>query len=432
MSMLGRVFASRGLLSGSAGSLVIKTISLFLALAVSVTLAKLMGPRNFGIYIMVWSTVMLLSIPLTMGLPTLIVRNVPAYEADLDYSAIRGLIVKAHQFLFFSYLLFIGLGLLFYVLFKSDFSDDFWGALFWAAWLLLFMGLNAVRCAVLEGFRYVVLGQLPDLILRNILIIVSVCAVSMYTEINPENAMMLHALSALAAYFFGVLLAKYKVGAVLKGDGTKYYSKDWFSQGAAYSVNSGINNLKARISIYALAAVQGPEAVGIFEVALKFANFVSFSLTAINKALAPYIVRAYRNTDMEELQRILKKSSRFMFFMAIPVVIAFLFWGENLITRIYGDQYSLASTPLIIISIGQLINSFTGSVGLFLLMANQQRFVLKINLSNTVFNIIAAIILTIHFSLVGAAIAYASLLVIQNIIFVLYTRKIFGLSTTAI
>jgi len=426
------LLVDRGVLSGSIGSLAVKTTSLFLALAVSVLLASLMGPKNFGVYIVVFSTVMLLSIPLTMGLPILMVRYIPQYEAESNFSAIKGLVFRAHQFVFVAYAFFVVGGILFYFVFKSHFSDEFWSSFVWAGALLLFVGLNAVRCALLEGFRYVVIGQMPDLILRNLMIIILVGGASFYHNITPSNAMFLHLIAAITAWAFGLILAKKKLGRELKDYSPEFHTKIWLRQGLAFSFNSGINDIKTKISIYTLAVLQGAEAVGVFEVAVKAATFVSFSLTAINKALAPHISRAYSLSEKAYLQNMIQKASRFMFLMALPVVLIFIIWGKDFISILYGKEYILAFVPLVIISLGQLVNSFSGPVGLFLIMANKQRFVLQVNIANVLLNVVLAFLLTKFFAINGAAIAFALLLVIQNIVFVFYVKKVFGINSTAL
>ncbi|WP_297762661.1 oligosaccharide flippase family protein [uncultured Alcanivorax sp.] len=424
-------FSNKSLKASSVGSLVIQVTNLFLALAVSVLLASDLGAEKYGVYVVVLSTVMLVSIPITLGFPMLLVRFIPQYELEENYAAINGLVVRSNQFVIAgSAIIGVTLCVLYFTA-KDSLDYELWRTIFWGALLLPALGLNALRSALLEGFRLVVIGQIPDLVIRQVVFIVLITVFTLLNGLNPSDAMMLHFASASISFFIGLAISIKKLGPALRGKGICFEGREWLQKGASFSLNMGVNNIKSRLAIYILAVVEGAAAVGIFEVAIRAAGFVSFSLAAVNKALGPHISRSYHERKFGQLQSVMKKSARAVFLLALPVVMIYLIFGEWLLSFFYGDEYLATYAPLVILSLGQLVNSYFGSVGLLLNMSNSQGYVVKVNVINTAVNFVFSLILTSIFSLVGAALAYVLLLLIQNVVFWLYAKKQLGVNTLA-
>lgn len=69
------------LLKQAGGGFVTKVVAAGLGFAISVVLARLLGPELFGVYSIAISVSNIASTVLTLGLPLLIVRQVAIYES---------------------------------------------------------------------------------------------------------------------------------------------------------------------------------------------------------------------------------------------------------------------------------------------------------------------------------------------------------------
>lgn len=427
------LFNSRGLKIGSIGSLGIKFLGVILSFLVSVFLARYLGLTNYGVYVLVLSTIILLTIPLTMGIPLLITRFIPKYEVEANKGAIKGLLIRANQFIALSSLMLILIFIVIYFFVRNELSESLIKTFAWGMLLLPIMGYNEVRAATLRGLRYIVLGQLPDIFLRSLFLLIGILVFKGYFgDMKPEDAMALHALSAGLANIVAYLLLHKKLFVSLKGITPMFHSRNWMRESIQFSFNMGINKVKVRLSTYVLAAISGPAAVALYEVALKGSKLVVFGLTAINSALGPFISRAYEKNDFEELQRIITKATRVIFMFSLPVSLLFIIGGSYIIDVFYGEEFSGSYIPLAILCLGQLMNSGAGSVGLLLKMTGNQKYVLKVNTINTIANLLIAIPLVMYFDVIGAAIAYGVLLIVQNGIFVWYAYKKLSIRTTIV
>jgi O-antigen/teichoic acid export membrane protein len=422
---------SKSIKVAALGSLLIKFSSAFFALVNSILLARLLTLQGYGYYILAFSTVTLLAVPLSLGLPNLIVRNISKYEVEGDLAKMKGLLIRANQTVVIIFLIILIIASISYLLWWKNLNPTLSFSLWYGFILLLFIGLGSIRAAFLRGLRFVILGQLPDTTLRNlffstILIYLFITSKSL----TPPEAILYHAFSAIIAYVIGhiILIKKFlrKNSRVLP----KYNTIEWWRESIPFSLNSGIQVVKSKSMAYILAIFINVEASAIFDVAQRGAGLLVFAFDAINAAIGPYLSRAYEGKDFLRLQRILKSTSRLIFIMGIPFFFLFLIGGEKIIIILFGQEYKSSFYPLIILCVGQLINLIIGSVGLLLSMTDNQNYLMKNNLYFLLILLASSIPLIVYLDVIGAAITYSALLIIQNFILFSFIRKNLKLNTS--
>ena len=190
-----------------------------------------------------------------------------------------------------------------------------------------------------------------------------------------------------------------------------------------FSLNSGVQVIRSKLVTYVLAAFSSVTAVAIYDVALRGAALVAFTLDALNTAIAPHISAAFEKKDFNNLQKIITKTSRIIFAFSLPIALFFILGGDQLIVLLFGKEYRLAYIPLVILCIGQLISSLSGSVGLVLSMTGNQSYFTNSNIFITVLNIVLCIPLVKYFDVIGATIVYSFLLILQNFILLVYIKS---------
>jgi len=413
------------------GSLVIKFLSALSAFLIGVFLARNLGLNSFGIYTLAFTTVLLLSVPVSLGLPNLITRYVSKYKVENDLSLIKGLLIRANQLVILITIVVYIIAYISYIFWWKTYDNELVETIIYSFLLLPILALGALRAAALRGLKFVILGQLPDTFLRNLffLILILVYHYSGY-NLSPVIAMKMHILSAFMAFLIGAYFLYNKLGRETKNLPALYISKYWIKQALPFSLNSGVQIIKSKLSTYILAIFGSLESVAIFDVATRGASLVAFTLDALNTAIAPYISTEFEKNNIINLQRIVTKTSRIIFVFSLPVLLAFIIGGEYLISFLFGNEYSSAYIPLIVLCVGQLVNAATGSVGLVLNMTNRQAYYTKIVVYMTIINTILCIPFVIWFDVEGAAILTAFIIVIQNLVLVKYVFNKLNINTT--
>jgi len=363
------------LVKGAAGSFALKISNLSLSLVVSILLARLLGVKGYGVYAYAMALIGLLSLPASLGLPELLVREVAAYRARSDWGRLRGLLQRANQAsLSMSVLLILLAGAISWVLaerFDSIALTTFWLSL----GLLPMIVLNSLREATLRGLCHVVLGQLPDSLFRpGVFIVLSVAVywLSGKEQFSPKLAMDLQLGATATALVIGTFLLIRRLPKAVKSAIAHYDTRVWLKSSVPFLFLGGMFLINSHTDIIMLGWFRSAAEVGVYRVATTGAGLVTFALLSVNLALGPRIVQLYQSGEIQKLQRIITLSSRGVLLFSLPLALIFIFFGEFILSWVFGAAFGAGSTPLAILCIGQLINAGMGSVGLILNMTGHE------------------------------------------------------------
>ncbi|MBE9490622.1 MAG: oligosaccharide flippase family protein [Bacteroidetes bacterium] len=425
------IFSSKQIKTAAIGSLVIKFLSALFALFNGILLANLLTVKDFGIYVLAFTTITVISIPVSLGLPNLITRYISKYEITNDVSSIKGLLIRSNQLVVITSLLAIIVAFISYAVWWKSYPMNVVST-FWYSFLLLpLLVFGSLRASALRGLKFIILGQLPDTFLRNLfLTFFLLLAILFDFKIEPQIAMILHAFAAAIAFLIGYFILKNKLLNRLKGETPTYKNKLWLKEAVPFSITSGVQVIKSKLLIYVLAIFGSIEAVAIYDIAMRGASLVAFTLDALNSAISPYISSAFELNQKVSLQRIITKSTRLIFILSLPIALFFIVGGETIISLLFGDKYTIAYIPLAILCVGQLVNSFTGSVGIVLNMTGNQKYLSKNQVQMMLISAILSIPFVIYYDVIGAALVYSFVLILQNIILVVYVKNTLNINTT--
>lgn len=425
------LFNSKQIRTAAIGSLTIKFLSAAFALINGILLANLLSVKEFGIYILAFTTITVISIPVSLGLPHLITRYISKYEVTKNLSAMKGLLIRSNQFVLLSSLLTAIIALILYAVWWKNYPNNVVET-FWYAFILLpLLVFGSLRAATLRGLKYVILGQMPDTFLRNLFFSITLLWVTFFErEISPQGAMLYHGIAAAIAFFIGYLFLKQKLLNQLRKIKPIFLNRLWLREAIPFSVISGVQVIKSKFLTYVLAGFAGIEAVAIFDVAQRGAALVSFTADALNMAISPYISSAYEQKQKDSLQRIVKKTARIIFVFSIPMAFLFIILGKPIIGFLFGNEYELSYIPLVIICVGHIVNAISGPLLAVLNMTGNQRYLSKNQIQMMFLSVIISFPFIHFFDVIGAALVFSIVFIIQNLILVFFIKRKLNINTT--
>lgn len=154
--------------------------------------------------------------------------------------------------------------------------------------------------------------------------------------------------------------------------------------------------------------------VGIYNAVTAISNQAALFLASFNAIFSPIIADLYNKGDMNELSKLFKITTKWIFTLTFPLFLVFLLYPKQ-IMGLFGPEFKVAWSSLIILGMANLINASAGSVGFMLTMTGRQ----KIELTNNFFmggiNIILNIYLIQRYGILGAAIATGSSIGLINV-----------------
>lgn len=423
------------LLRGGVGSLVIKAAHAALAFALAVVLARTLGPEGYGTYSFALAIIMLSAIPAQVGVPQLIIRETAKAQANGNYGLMRGLwrwsnlaVVMLSALALVAVAGMVGL---------TEVGGD--GArvatLTVGIALIPIIALANVRGACLRGLRKVVQGQLPESIIRPALLLCLVLVLSNWfveDEFTPQMAMAFYVFAAIFAFIIGAWLLRRSWPAELgERPVPEYQSTAWRKAVIPLGLISGLHLVNSYADLIILGLFRPDDEVGIYRAVSQLALLIIFGLQAINQVLHPHFARLYANGDKDRLQRLVTMSARAILAMASLPFLAFLFFGENVLSLAFGSEYALGAAPLAILALGQLANAAFGSVGALLNMTGHERDTMRGMLIAMGINVALNFVVVPPFGMNGAAIATAISYLVWNAVLRYYVHRRLSIESSA-
>lgn len=422
------------LLRGSLASIALKLFYTVSTLVISIILARILGSKGYGIYSYAFALTSLIAIPAQIGLPTLLTKNVAAYQIREQWGLMLGILRNANQLVV---VLSLGLAVVAGIgawMFAGLFDEEWIATFAWALVLVPLIALGNLRGATLCGLRRVVQGQLPEQLLLPglFLCFLVIVLVEKGMGLTPSRAMSLQVLAAFIAFAVGSWLLFRALPVQAKGALPEYDKRAWMRSLLPLSFLAGMQLVNSQTDILILGIFASAADVGVYRVAVQGSNLVAFTLTAMNMVLAPNFSRLFAVGDYERLQRIVTWSARIILLTALPVAGIFIIFGTFILGTVFGEEYVRGYVALSILCLGQLVNAGMGSVGFLLNMTGHERDTAAGVAIAAVVNVILNLTLIPFLGINGAATANATTLIVWNIILVRQVHRRIGIFSTAI
>jgi len=142
------------------------------------------------------------------------------------------------------------------------------------------------------------------------------------------------------------------------------YSFPLFLSSILWLALSGVDSLILGLFSY-------PDDVAYYQVAAKTALLVTFPLQAVNAVVTPLFAKFHQQGDMAGLENVAQATSRWMYFVALPLALLTLLLSPEIL-QLFGGSFAKARFALGVLAMGQLVNVACGSVGFILAMTGNQ------------------------------------------------------------
>lgn len=290
----------RQILKSGVGSALTKGFSLALSFAVSIVLARALGPEEFGLYSFVIALASILAVPPQFGLPALILRETGRALAKEDYGRLLGSWQWSGRIAVLASVFIAVLAVLAALLLGSMVPALRSSAYYWSLLLIPFVTLGALRGAALVGLGKVVQGLLPELVLVPGLFVVFLGAIWLYApaHLGAGSAMAAHAAAAGIAFFIGVaLLYRGRPAALKKGVKPIYESENWRRSAIPMAVIMGVGVVVRHTDIVMVGLLSTDERVGVYRIAAQWSLIVALGAQIIGFVTPPYFARFHALGD---------------------------------------------------------------------------------------------------------------------------------------
>jgi O-antigen/teichoic acid export membrane protein len=414
------------ILHGTAWAMASRVGTTVFALISSLMITRMYGAESMGILAIVTSILSIASIFSVLGTNTAILRLIPEHITKYSpTSAFR--VYRKAQYLVAGASLVCSL-LLFG--FSRQIASDIFnkphlsGIVAICAAFVLFRSTMLLNQQAARGLKlirfYSILQLLPHLLLCLMLAI----AIPWSQQYLPSY-MQLSAWTMTSVLGFIIMHVAFS-RRIQKDDKLSAMSYGAIlSLAAPMLMSASMNIVISETSIIVLGMFCPTTEVGYYAVAVRLASLTTFILSAVNTMSAPTFSQLYHQGNTKELCRIALKSTRLIFWTTFPILIALVVLG-NFILYIFKPEFTKAYPALIILVLGQFVNSISGSTGLLMNMTGHQKHLLILMTCAAILNIVTNAVLTPVMGIIGAAIASALSMCCWNVLALRFIYKRFG------
>ena len=406
----------------------------FVAFLLSVLLARLLGPTQYGVYSYVFALVSILALVAQLGLSRLIVRETAVAAVGLAWGKVRGLWRWADTVtLLLSLALSAIMGLSAWTL-SGRVSEQFLHTMAWGCVLLPLIALASLRAGALRGLHKPLTGQLVELSLRPVILIIMVPIAAYFSTagMTAAYAMMLH----VAAAGFTVIAGSWWLHRARPWNASsvpapEYEIRDWLASSLPLGLVAGMQFVNTRADILILGLFTETGEIGNYQVAVSGAMLVLLGVNAVVMVVSPNLARLHAMKDKAQLQAMATWAARAVLVLTLPVALILAAFGEVVVRFAFGEGYARAYLPLAILAVAQGLFCVFGLAGSLLSMTGNERPAARNAVVTAVVNVLLNFALIPRFGMTGAALATGFSLVLWNALLWRDVRRLLGINSLA-
>lgn len=417
-----KLLNNKKLLISAGYSLLFKISVTVFGLLSTIYLARILGPSDLGLYTLILTLVMFISLPIKAGLPQLMVREISKYLSIKDFNRIKGIVVFSNSFvIYFCLLLMV---LTFFANLYFEFIDSIY--LFVIGLIVVFISLNEIRSAILRAFGKYNLGQIPDNVIRPLVFLILLILIFLLKiDINIFTVLSCYLISILFSFLLGVyFLIKNEDFKEVVDLSPNYNIKFWFLASFPMALTNIFHLTNTQVDVLLLAYYFSVEEVGLYKIAIQMSLLIAFALQASKMISEPIFAKLYNTGKKEELQRAITNISQINFIFSLLVFLFILFFGEYLIKFLFGDEYLSAYLAFLILAIGRLMSALFGAGGYLLNMSGFEKKYAKIWLYTAITNIFLNFLIIPFLGINGAALSTSLSLIFANVYTYFLAKKL--------
>ena len=416
------------LASGAIISLFFGAVGYGLMFAFKVFAARFFGPEKFGLFEMGNTLLGIGAIVSLFGIHAGVSRYIAVYEERREFDKLKGYI----SFIF-RLPVIMSLAVSVIVFLVAPIINDFFNfeSVFITiiriiALIIPLRVINEIVYQIFYAKNKVLIQNIGNNIIEKTVLLMGIFLVYFY-NLDIVFVIWILLISILVAFVFNLLYLKLKISFGKSKEQTNDYA-GWL----AFSVPLFFANIFAFFINWTDNIVIGKiltsSDLGIYAVSFSLAAFLLFFQTSFVSIFVPVMSRLYAKGNKEGFSHIYKKAQNWVFSMALPLALIFMFFSKELIEILYGKAFLAASLPLIILSIGILFNVYTGMNASLLKVIKNTKFLFKTKVVMASINVVLSIILIQKMGILGVAISTAIVIAGEQFVYMIKVRKYFNIN----
>jgi O-antigen/teichoic acid export membrane protein len=410
---------------------IIRVCSAALAYLSQILLARWMGGSDYGIYVYVWTWVLLLGSMMDFGISSSAQKIIPEYRASGEHALLRGFL-SGSRWMTFAVSSAVSLLLAGLVRLLSPWIEQ--GAIvpLYIGCLTLppFVVANT-QDGIARSHDWMRLGLMPQFIVRQALIIgFTAGAFMLGFNLGAITAMLASCTAVWLAMIGQMIVLNQRLAGHIEPGQKAYDVRGWLKISLPILLVESFYLLLSYTDVLVLQQFRKPEEVGIYFAVVKTLALVSFIHYAMSATTAHRFAEFNALGDKARLSAYVAHAINWTFWPSLAATLVLLAFGKPLLW-LFGPQFVAGYDIMFVAAIGLVVRSAIGPVERLLNMLGHQHICALAYALAFVMNVVLCVALVPNFGGHGAAAATSLSLTFETALLFWIVRRRLGLHVLA-
>ena len=410
---------------------IIRVISAALAYLSQILLARWIGGSDYGVYVYVWTWVLLLGSMMDFGISASAQKIIPEYRTRGEHALLRGFL-SGSRWMTFIVSSIVSALLAVAVKWLSPWIDT-------STILPLYIGCVTLPAFVVANTQdgiarshdWMRLGLMPQFIVRQSLIIgVTAGAFALGFNLGATAAMLASAAAVWIAMIGQMVVLNRRLGHHVEPGPKDYDIGGWLSISLPVLMVEGFYLLLSYTDLLVLQQFRSSQEVGVYFAVVKTLALVSFIHYAMSATTAHRFAEYHALGDKARLSAYVAHAIKWTFWPSLAATIVLLAIGKPLLW-LFGPQFVIGYDIMFVAAIGLVVRSAIGPVERLLNMLGHQYICALAYALAFAINVVLCIALVPRFGGHGAAAATSISLTFETVLLFWIVRRRLGLHVLA-
>ncbi len=410
---------------------IIRVLSAALAYVSQILLARWMGGSDYGIYVYVWTWVLLLGSMMDFGISASAQKIIPEYRMRGEHALLRGFLFGSRwmTFVVSSVVSTLLAGL---VKLLSPWIEA--GAI-----VPLYVGCLTLPAFVVANTQdgiarshdWMRLGLMPQFIVRQALIIgVTAGMFVLGFHLGATAAMLASAAAVWIAMMGQMMVLNRRLANHIEAGPKTYDVAGWLSVSLPILMVEGFYLLLSYTDVLVLQQFRSSEEVGVYFAVVKTLALISFIHYAMSATTAHRFAEYHALGDQARLSAYVAHAIKWTFWPSLAATLLLLMLGKPLLW-LFGPRFVVGYDIMFIAAIGLVVRAAIGPVERLLNMLGHQYICAAAYALAFLMNVALCVALVPRFGGHGAAAATSISLTFETVLLFAIVRRRLGLHVLA-
>lgn len=401
----------------------IRVISAVIAFASQVLLARWMASFEYGIYVLVWTTMVIIGSVSSLGFHTSVIRYVSEYRERGMLGELRGILLASRVFTIAASSVATALGLL-GVWLLSGSIENYYVVPFYIGLLCLPMiALGDVMQGIARGNSWVHWALAPTYLIRPVLLLAFMwIAVQLGYPVNAQTGIAAAVLSTYATSLGQLLFMESRLRNVAPPGQRTTNMHEWLLVSLPIFLVEGFFFLVTNTDVLMVGYFMEPHDTAVYFATVKTLALVHFVYFAVKAGVAQRYAQ-FAHGNPEKLRLFAQETVSWTFWPSLVLAALILLIGKPMLW-LFGPDFTAGYPLLFILMIGVVTRASIGPAESLLTMSGNQNACAAAYAATLAVNVVLSIILIPTFGLWGAAIATTLSMVFEAVVlsFIVWRR----------